>query len=112
MIDYIKNHKKKFLTITGIVCAVALSALSVGIIFGTVTNHRSSDADNDNYAESKHYAASIDASEVVEYIRAVTYTELDKLNDEYKINLTVPVYMRYLQYQQNATISRMNLHIW
>lgn len=89
MIDYIKNHKKKFLTITGIVCAVALSALSVGIIFGTVTNHRSSDADNDNYAESKHYAASIDASEVVEYIRAVTYTELDKLNDEYKINLTV-----------------------
>ena len=86
MIDYIKNHKKKFLTITGIVCAVALS---VGIIFGTVTNHRSSDADNNNYAESKHYAASIDASEVVEYIRAVTYTELDKLNDEYKINLTV-----------------------
>ena len=88
MIDYIKNHKKKFLTITGIVCAVALS-VSVGIIFGTVTNHRSSDADNNNYAESKHYAASIDASEVVEYIRAVTYTELDKLNDEYKINLTV-----------------------
>ena len=86
MIDYIKNHKKKFLTITGIVCAVALS---VGIIFGTVTNHRSFDTDNNNYAESKHYAASIDASEVVEYIRAVTYTELDKLNDEYKINLTV-----------------------
>ena len=86
MIDYIKNHKKKFLTITGIVCAVALS---VGIIFGTVTNHRSFDTDNNNYAESKHYAASIDASEVVEYIKAVTYTELDKLNDEYKINLTV-----------------------
>ena len=83
MIDYIKNHKKKFLTI---VCAVALS---VGIIFGTVTNHRSFDTDNNNYAESKHYAASIDASEVVEYIKAVTYTELDKLNDEYKINLTV-----------------------
>lgn len=65
MIDYIKNHKKKFLTITGIVCAVVCAvALSVGIIFGTVTNHRSSDADNNNYAESKHYAASIDASEV------------------------------------------------
>ena len=86
MIDYIKNHKRKFLTVTGIVC---VAALSVGIIFDTVTNHRSSDADNDNYAESKHYAASIDASEVVEYIKAVTYTELDKLNDEYKINLTV-----------------------